>query len=128
MVARKAPATSHFLFEIASSQRIYFTRHHLAPLLSSKGFLSYLEIQLTLHFLYPFIGSFPCPIAESLWAIFKLTINKAATIPTPLESEKNIPPIATEMNLSAMNNEQMVKYVKKLQATLEQYKTREEAS
>lgn len=36
--------------------------------------------------------------------------------------------MSTEINLNILNNEQMVQHIKRLQATLEQYNARDEAS
>lgn len=43
-------------------------------------------------------------------------------------SGQNTPPMSVEMDLNNLNNEQMVQYIKILQATLNQYKIREGVS
>lgn len=47
-------------------------------------------------------------MVDNLQAISKSAANRATGILTPLESGQNTPPSATEMDLSMMDNEQMV--------------------
>ena len=65
---------------------------------------------------------------DNSWAATKIATDEDAIISSTLSSGQNTPSIANEVDLNNLNNEQMLQYIKRLQATLEQYKTWEEAS
>lgn len=67
-------------------------------------------------------------MAENSQIVAKSAANRRAIISSIPNSGRDTPPIVNERDLNNLNNEQMMQYIKKLQAALEQYKTQENAS
>lgn len=58
----------------------------------------------------------------------KIATNKGAVIFFTLGSGQNTPSILNETDLHNLNNEKILQYIKRSQATLKQYKTQRETS
>lgn len=127
VVALQVPTTSNFLLCRLSVHMEYFRLHHLVPLPEFKEFSLFGKFSLSKYSFHSFILLIT-PMVGRPRAITKSTANRGTTIPIPLESGQNTPPVPIEMDLNTLNNEQIVQYIKRLQATLDQYKAREEAS
>lgn len=68
-------------------------------------------------------------MADKSWAAVKSAANKRAIISCTPENGQNTPSTVNETDINNLNNsEKMVQYIKKLQVTVEQYKTWENAS
>lgn len=67
-------------------------------------------------------------MAGSLRATVDIAINESVIVSFTPGSGPNKPPMVNVADINNLNNEQMIRYIQKLQATLEQYKVWGEAS